>query len=330
VHLLIRVARDDNSIGTRGTSIDIPTSAVDSKPITKDIATNGEGTIDISSLIVDCDNRMIDNLGGIFATARNRGFPSFQMNIYDTKADIWISKYIKSHGCWECDLVGMILRTMRDTPNSFLLDMGGNIGMYSLSVSAMGREAYAFEPVKMNQNKICGTVVKNSFQNLTTLFGTALSDREEILHFQQLKQQLGKGHNMGGISLNKTSMGAVGEKYVDYSPAVSIDQLSKHLPSPEGRSVVIKIDNEGAECATLNGAIDYLSSLPIELVVMESNYDRLIDCQDKVFPLLLKNGLKPYKKGSYSELDVNKFDPGHWNLGAGSDIIWSKKRPQQL
>ena len=46
--------------------------------------------------------------------------------------------------------------------DSYLLDVGGNIGQFNTFVSlALGKDAYALEPLKKNYDHTCRTLMKN-------------------------------------------------------------------------------------------------------------------------------------------------------------------------
>jgi FkbM family methyltransferase len=305
------------------------------------INTNFHGSFAQSSpFTIDCQDRIVnnanENMGGVWVPTREHAAPSFQMNIHEPEQDSYVSGDIEKDGCFECHILNNLLSFVKfkASEDAFLLDIGGNIGLYSLSVAAMGKDAYAFEPFKKNQNRLCSTMVLNKFDTLITMFGVALSDKETILDLQTQKI----GSNFGAVSIDpsKSAEKQDGEKYVDYTPVTKLDDIANYLP--EGRPVVMKVDVEGAECDALSGAFDYLLTLKIEYVAIEWSYGRLKECKnrDKIFELFEdKNGLTPYmaRGDEFDKLSTSEVNGAEWkqrgnipNVGL-YDIIWSKEHP---
>ena len=59
--------------------------------------------------------------------------PSFTMSIHDPQKDAYISRDISKKGCFECDVLYAAMAALAQEPKSILIDVGGNIGMYSLA-----------------------------------------------------------------------------------------------------------------------------------------------------------------------------------------------------
>ena len=69
------------------------------------------------------------------------------MAIHDPEKEV-ISLEIARHGCYECDVLHSLLRALQNSTGASLIDMGGNIGLYSLHAASLGRRAVAFDVVK--------------------------------------------------------------------------------------------------------------------------------------------------------------------------------------
>jgi hypothetical protein len=59
-------------------------------------------------------------------------------------------------------------------PGSILIDIGGNLGMYSLVAAAIGHAAHVIEAVPLNSLMLDASIRRNHFGNLATLYPTAL------------------------------------------------------------------------------------------------------------------------------------------------------------
>ena len=68
------------------------------------------------------------------------GGSEFNMSVHDPEKEI-ISMKIKKDGCFECDILRPLISALKNSKNASLIDMGGNIGMYSLHAASHGRNA---------------------------------------------------------------------------------------------------------------------------------------------------------------------------------------------
>ena len=105
--------------------------------------------------------------------------PSFVMSVHSAATDNYVSASIIDRGCFECELVKLVQSTLQSNPESFLLDIGSNIGMYALMAASIGRHVIAFEPAKVNQRRICHSVRRNKgFDEYVHLLPLAATETE--------------------------------------------------------------------------------------------------------------------------------------------------------
>lgn len=271
----------------------------------------------VSSDILDCSVLLVQPIepdSGMFVSGAGGG--GFQINIHNPREDIWVSKAIQKDGCFECDLVDIVTGALQQAaPDSFLLDIGGNIGLYSLAAANKGFDTFTFEPFRKNYRRICKSIAANDgFSKHMTLFDRALALEPMVVKFDE--SQLAN-RNFGGVAVKQQS-GSHGSQEdvktgisgVDYSLGITLDSLSSFLP--KDRPVVIKVDVEGHECNALAGGLEYLNQLDIRYVAVEWSRARLVECvhREDIFALFAKNGLKPYMRipNGWHELD-----PTNWS-----------------
>ena len=281
---------------------------------------------------VDLSSRQLDKLDTYTVTST---FPPFNMSVHNPTTDCPVSSDIVKYGCYECHTLKAAMAALRDAPpETSLLDIGSNIGLYGLSAAAMGRRAYMIEPAKTNQRHICRSIDANEqFPGLLSVFKVAATN----LAKPGVIGLLGTGNlNKGGV--NTQDKGTVysneeraGTEGVDYAQAIRIDWLQGVLP-PAGSSLFLKIDVEGEECNALGGAMEYLNSVKIKYAAIEWSQERLIDCSQReaIFDLFSRNGLKPYQaklEGLDTPSGWEELDPAQWR-----EWIWrapGRKRPEK-
>ena len=274
----------------------------------------------------------------------------FDMSLHDTEHEV-ISRSINQEGCFECLILFSLLNALKKSPDASLIDIGGNIGMYSLYAASYGHNAITFEPMKINQEKICQSILSNiHFQDRITLIGAATSDSSASKYvdfntkgFKQAIAKKGDLNYGSGIVKefhSENNAPPPGDRGVHYAHSLTIDSLqgTKHLPQP-GSHIVLKVDVEGSECKALLGSLIYLSTVKIDYAAIELSYVRMQQCHqdggalEKIFDLFTSNGLELYLS---SKNEWMKVDPVNWIPWARErsailfDIAWSKGIPNMI
>ena len=270
-----------------------------------------------------------------FSFVKTRTPTPFEMSIYPLNKDIWVSRSISEYGCWECDLVELIINGMKKYESNsenenqappFLLDIGGNIGMFSLSVVAAGFRAFAFEPLRQNYNHICRSILKNEgFEDRLSLF-TAAATRQDNTRIEFRFDPRNMGGTQSRVVPNTTSATSDREG-IDYANGISVDSLRSFLPSKG--PLFLKIDIEGVEIPALVGALTFLRESDLQLVLMEVRINNLLkQAEDTtaVFSVFYAKNLKPYRKGAVwvpLEGDWKEWEK-KYKLPSTADIGWRK------
>lgn len=262
--------------------------------------------------------------GGVFVKTNTN--PSFEMNIHDPSVE-FISDVIKRDGIWEGKYVETVQNALLMHPNAYLLDIGANIGMFTLVTAAMKRKTFSFEPNVRNYERLCKTVNQNVFHEYVNLFNIAATSKAQKLH-QELDEK-----NMGGAGVEPITKedlvnSGVGSNTVDGLPIDSLDLPTDH-------PFVMKIDVEGHELDAFMGATDFLKRVDIVLIMMELRPDQLK--KDKVlwmnyFEIFVSKGLEPFQfdwSGHTTKLDLKKFLSWTSRKGYSNnellDVLWKKK-----
>jgi FkbM family methyltransferase len=136
-------------------------------------------------------------------------------------------------------------------PESLVLDVGANIGIYTLLAAKRGAYVIAIEPDPNNVIALRRHIELNGFADSVTVLEMAATDRSQLLTLYRYPE------NSGGSTLFGKGEGIVVE-------GRTIDSLD--LPPVE----VCKMDIEGAEVLALRGAKDTLARSP--------NLKLLIEC----------------------------------------------------
>lgn len=147
-------------------------------------------------------------------------------------------------------------------PGMTVVDVGANIGMYSILAAKRVGDAgavYAFEPDSQNQRDLLSNARRNSLRNVI-LVPRAASDKVGSLPFYVRRPA---GHS----SLHPTRGQVLAEHVV---ACVPVDQVVDEQPVD-----VVKIDAEGHEVSVLDGMTNVLRANPTVALIIEFAPDLL-------------------------------------------------------
>mmetsp|Transcript_31376 Transcript_31376/g.66819 ORF Transcript_31376/g.66819 Transcript_31376/m.66819 type:complete len:365 (+) Transcript_31376:119-1213(+) len=271
---------------------------------------------------VDC-NQLATSLrneedDGMFVQTRTD--PLFLMNIHSLEDGL--SKEIHEKGCWECRHVKNLLKVLGDYPDAIFLDIGGNIGMWSLSAAAADHPTFTIEALSANIKRLCKSVHKNPVMAKNThIMHVAATAEPETFKFD-----VPKG-NMGGVRVVAVGRGESTDG-VEVIRGVPIDSLDL----PTDRPVVLKIDVEGHELQALWGAIKFLQKADIVYAAMELRPRLQMESKWRtIFDIFEDKELIPwrinYEGMGDTMLDVEKLE--EWKhfkhpIVRYYDVVWRK------
>jgi FkbM family methyltransferase len=152
-----------------------------------------------------------------------------------------ISREILENEAYEPHVTREIVKRLK--PGMNFVDVGANIGYFTLLACYAGANVWAFEPGQRNLAMLTNNLAINDFA--AEVFPTAVADRDRTVVYTT-------NSGNGLISLG----GEVAESQV-FLRAVSLDSALK-----EHKIDMMKIDVEGAEGLVLEGAARTIESLP--------------------------------------------------------------------
>jgi FkbM family methyltransferase len=160
-----------------------------------------------------------------------------------------IQQYVYFFGLWEPQLTDWISQRLR--PGDTFIDVGANIGYYSLLASKLvgkGGSVVAIEASPAIFRELEANLFRNRVTNVRAVNVAASDCRGKVRLFR------GPEHNFGETSLFEVP-GSKAEGEVDSAP---LGEILK--PGELEKARVIKIDVEGAEGAVLPGFVPLLNS----------------------------------------------------------------------
>ena len=141
------------------------------------------------------------------------------------------------------------------------IDIGANIGTYSMMMAKRGKKVAAFEPVPDNFRAFHINLLLNKLQHKVQFFNIGLGSEEKSAEF------IFDPVNTGASHIIKDDKESGMHVSVSIKP---FDHISDQLDILPEEKVLMKIDTEGMEIEVIEGAANFLKRQKNILLVLES------------------------------------------------------------
>mmetsp|Transcript_20167 Transcript_20167/g.56794 ORF Transcript_20167/g.56794 Transcript_20167/m.56794 type:complete len:337 (-) Transcript_20167:64-1074(-) len=187
--------------------------------------------------------------------AKTTTAPSFYISMHREKDDtprapiLYTGQYYEKRKTADMKVLALM---QSPGMQGLFVDVGANIGWFSLYMAALGRQVVSFEPNPANLKKLQQSVAVNRFSHRIHLVPYGAGPAASLLHFRNVRSNMGMGHL---ITDKKSKVaGDVMEVHVK-----RVDDVLKDVPEPWRRRVcIVKIDVEGFEAGALQGILGTL------------------------------------------------------------------------
>lgn len=165
------------------------------------------------------------------------------------------------------------------TSKDVFVDVGANVGHFTLLAAKNEAKVFAFEPVKNTFKKLEKNIELNNLQDNVVLYNVGVGNKNEILNFVT----------------NKDVMNSVAIEVNSKSEQIQVVRLNDQLKGIN--PTMLKIDVEGYEWFVLEGANEILSNDSLKYVLIEfNNSGKKFGKEDVlIHEVLLKYGFHPYQ-----------------------------------
>ncbi|KAJ8303228.1 hypothetical protein KUTeg_019624 [Tegillarca granosa] len=260
-----------------------------------------------------------------------RGCPNFRKSklqtpfgetpiyIYKAAEDIYISKGIQTAGIFDKHKTLEVLKALQKDKSLDLIDIGANIGVFTLSAAKLGRRVIAIDALNTNIQHLCFSVREGGFEKDVTIIHNAVADRSGMIVNLGVQK-----NNMGGTFIDfesenikkvkKEFKATIGGSYGNISTII-LDEILELDALKSFKNVVVKMDIEGFEDRVLLGATAFFKTLNIRAVFMEWVFHRHAASGVTVIDFMTQAGFIPFTE-SGGRLSVSSRTS--WPL----DVLW--------
>jgi FkbM family methyltransferase len=212
-----------------------------------------------------------------FIVVESKSNPSFAAALHTPGEDIFISGSLlyEESDIFMYSELEQLRSIAESTPNlrsDVVIDVGANIGIFSLYMASHGKTVYSFEPVPANYEKIAFSACMNKQlynRNMTTFHN--IVSNETGKSFPMASFYNNKGHS-GVLTGEEVGFNASEMRYTS-SPVntTTLDSALMDICDPLNPPLMMKIDVEGFEGFVLDGARTIMKTCPPSYIFIELN-----------------------------------------------------------
>jgi len=218
-----------------------------------------------------------------------------QKNSYIFQSDEGFAKYLFESGMFftEENIVDLIKNKISNSYDGVFIDIGANIGAYTMCLAKNFIHTYAFEPVVNTYNILCGNIAINDLSNITTLINAGLSDYEHEMIMHEY-DTLGSLTHLTEDETDTLDQYYKNFNFYNISSKITVKTLDQYNIE---NVKLIKIDVEGNELKVLKGAENTIKKSNYPVLILESwHIDNNDTDEIKEYKSNLRNELFTYVK----------------------------------
>lgn len=219
-------------------------------------------------------------------------------------------------GSYDADLIQTV--TSLFDKNKIFLDVGGNIGFYSIAIAQSIKikkglgNVFTFEPLKGNYQRIKENVALNRLNKICFVNNFGLSDKSSQAKISLTGDYL-TGSNTGNAAILNNKKLDIGFKKITIQ-LESLDKIIKKLSLKNRKIDIIKVDIEGHEDYFMKGAKETLRThRPIILTeVNKPYYETRKNSLDEIFFPIIPPNYKIFKFNKKQWVSIKSLDECNW------------------
>lgn len=241
--------------------------------------------------------------------------PVFSMDTHDPLTqDVFISGAVhEGRQPWDVFIWDRIVQLTPAHPSGLVfVDVGANLGFFSLAAASLGYRVIAFEPMTRNLWKLARSVSRNAFQQRVTLYQNAVTSSDGQLVSLRETDVLNQGNGqLVNLESNHTLPQQGGVYGIDFVDTVTLSSVMLFAPITSQDAYIVKIDVEGFEAAVLAGGRGWICSSSVSHVILEfseATRTNLVSPATRMFAFMQNAGYSLYDVSIHSS-DTIDYPP---------------------
>ncbi|CAG5115282.1 unnamed protein product [Candidula unifasciata] len=233
--------------------------------------------------------------------------------IHDAKKDLMVSAHLKNKGGWEPENVEAMYEMHKRFPGLVLVDLGCNIGVFTLPAAKMGMEVVAVDSMLSSLQLLQRSLFINGLSCHVTLIHNALYRKQMQMRVALDPSNVGASKVVEILEFRRHKIHP--SQLVD---AVCLDDL---MPLVKGKTVFLKVDLENNERALLECADQFFKYVNVKVLLIEWMYYRHNEKDSRFIKnFLLKHHMVP-TWGIDIDREIDVSASSNWP----DNVFWMKR-----
>ena len=212
--------------------------------------------------------------------------------IHNPKIDM-ISSHLHDYGTWEEEFLSQIGKFFLRKKNLVFLDIGCNIGVYTMYISKLRTRCVGIDAVKDNLRLLSKSLLQANLSDQVTLIWNAISNIHTNVSL------LIPNENVGGAHIEDKNI-VKDDSTTETVETITLDDLvirsteNQKLVLQTQEKIFIKLDIEGNEDKALSASRTFFQTVNVIGIFMEWMHHRYKQSGQTIVDVLVRDGFLPY------------------------------------
>ena len=195
--------------------------------------------------------------------------PKYTICIYMPEEDFRVSKHIVEKGMFRPQLTSIVRKIFEVFPEITFLDIGANLGYFSLMASSLGHHTIAVEAVASNAYRINEAALRSNLS--VDLYRYAIGESQSTTSYL-FQGDISTGNRGHGKVMDDGESPEYFAMMYEPVQTITITQLLKANSDLQTFKIFMKIDLDTEECKVFNGNEGIFTTYKIPIILMRWPY----------------------------------------------------------
>jgi FkbM family methyltransferase len=166
--------------------------------------------------------------------------------------DAFMYDYLLKFGRYEREVESVLSELI--TKETTFIDVGANLGYFTILCSRLAETVYAFDPVPVVFERLSRNISLNNLKNVRPFQCAVSKERSRLRIFES---RISDGHD------------SIVKRF-EHDKSILVDAVTlDETVEPSARNIVMKVDAEGSEMEVVQGALGLIKSGMVSAIVVE-------------------------------------------------------------